>query len=56
MSKSQAAQTFVAVLATALVSSGVLSQHVVSTWVPVVSSAIVLAASLGIHSIRPPKQ
>jgi hypothetical protein len=47
-----AAQALLAALATALVSSGVISGSTVSVWQPVAAAAISLAAALGIHSIR----
>jgi hypothetical protein len=50
--RTSAAQALLAALATALVSSGVISGEVVAIWQPVVASVIVLVASLGIHSVR----
>ena len=47
-----AAQALVAALATALVSSGVISGETVSVWQPVIAAGIALVAALGIHSIR----
>jgi len=50
--KTSAAQALLAALATALVSSGVISGATVNVWQPVAAAAISLAAALGIHSIR----
>jgi hypothetical protein len=50
--RTSAAQALLAALATALVSSGVISGETVSMWQPVVAAGIALVAALGIHSIR----
>ena len=55
-SKAQLAQTLVAALTNALVAEHLVSAAHVSAWAPVASAAITIAAALGIHSLRTPKQ
>lgn len=50
--KISAASGVVVALASALVSSGVLSNHTVAIWQPVVCALIAFAATVGIRSAK----